>query len=296
MPWTRKKAIWRKKIKAAPGVKLFAVRMLTAGKRLGILCLLALFAFCVAGCTQESIATNDLELARQAQAGRDWPLVERVLRRYLRVEQDSEKRWEAWNLLLSSINAVTPEPRATLECLEVMLVEYDEDESRQASILKQMGECNTALRNYDRAVKSWTAYTELADLPVGERVEGYRKLAAALLARRHFDAAEEALQQCMALPAPDHEKVWCMVDLADAGLGRQQWQDVANLCQQIMESDPPEEVRGLAGYMAGDALEQMGRPEAALRQFEEARDFYPNPAVMDNRITYLKKHIRNKNK
>lgn len=236
--------------------------------------------------------TDDLAFARQANADRDWPLAERVLRRYLRVEQDMEKRWDAWNLLLAAMNGASPEPRASLECLDVMLVEYEGNEPKTARILRNMGECHKALRNWDRAASVWTSYTELENLSSQERINGYRELAAALLAQRHFDAAEDTLEQCLGLPGADHEKVWCMLDLADAAVTRQQWQDVYNLCQQIQDADPPAEVRGMAGYMAGDALEQMGRPKEALEQFEKSRDDYPNPAVMDNRIEYLRNHLK----
>lgn len=247
-------------------------------------------------CETDELVGHDLAIARNAQAERDWPLAERVLRRYLREEQDSDKRWEAWMLLLGAMNGASQEPRASLECLDVMLVEYEGNDPRVSQILAQMGRYNEALHNWDRAANAWSAYLELECLSLQERIEGFRRLAAALLAQRHFDAAEEVLEQCLALPASDHDKVWCMLDLADAGVNRQQWQNVADLCQQILDADPPLEVQGLAGYMAGDALEQMGRPREALEQFEKNRDNYPNPAVMDNRIDYLRKHLRARDK
>lgn len=258
--------------------------------------LILTLAACGTGELLEELAQDDLAMARQAQLERDWPRAERVLERYLREERDSEKRWEAWELLLGAINAVNQEPRASLEILEVMLVEYEDDNAKLAVILPQIGDYNQVLRHYDRSANAWSAYTELPTLTAPERVNGYRQLAAAKSSQRHFEAAEEALQQCMALPIADHDKVWCMLDLADAGMVRQQWQDVADLCQQILDSDPDQEVIGLAGYYRGDALEQMGKLEQALKQFEAARDSYPNPAVMDNRIEYLKKQIRAKHK
>lgn len=258
--------------------------------------LLFFIALALAACNPEDILQDDLAMAKQALLERDWPRAERVLERCLREERDSEKRWEAWQLLLGAINAVNQEPRASLECLEAMLVEYEDDDQKLAVILPQIGNYNQVLRHYDRAANAWSAYTELSGLTAPQLVNGYRQLAAAKYSQRHFEAAQEALQQCMALPIADHDKIWCMLDLADAGMGRQQWQDVADICQQILDSDPDQEVMGLAGYYRGDALEQMGKQEQALKQFEAARDSYPNTAVMDNRIEYLKKQIRAKHK
>ena len=135
---------------------------------------------------------------------------------------------------------------------------------------------------------------DLGELGDNERVEGYRKLAAMQFGQRHFEAGEETLQQCLGLPLPDHDKIRCMLDLADENMARERWQEVADLCQQIFDSDPDAEVVGIAGYLRGDALEQMGNREEALAQFEAVRDIYPNPDVIDNRVRHLQKNIEKK--
>lgn len=254
--------------------------------------LLLLALILLIGCQAQEMFSDDLSRARRACSTRDWPLAERVLERYLRVEDDSEKRWEAWNLLLEAINSTSQEPRASLECLDVMLIEYEDDEPKMARILSMMGRYNQTLRHYDRAANAWSAYTELGDLLPQDRIEGFRHLAQALSSQRHFNAAEETLQQCMALPVADQEKIWCMLDLAETNSIRQDWTGVADLCQQILDSGPDTEVAGLAGYLRGDALEQIGKKEEALQQFKQARNKYPNPAVMDNRIEHLQKQLR----
>ena len=109
---------------------------------------------------------------------------------------------------------------------------------------------------------------------------------------RRFDAGEDTLQQCLALPLPDHDKIMCMYDLADQNMARERWQEVSGLSQQILDSDPDQNVRGLAGYLLADALEQLGRNGEALKQFELARDAYPNPSVIDNRIAHLRKKLK----
>ena len=255
--------------------------------------LLLLPLLATVGCGVDSaLLADDLEAAREAYASRNLPLAERLLERYLRSEQNPEKRWEAWNLLLQAINAESQESRASLECLQAMHAEYENDEERLAFILSQMGKHNALLRHYDDAARAWSAWLELGDSDEKDRVEAHRQLARMQFAQRHFDAGEETLQQCLALPVADHDKIMCLLDLAYENMSRERWQEVADLCRQIEDSEPDETVSGLAGYLLGDALEQMGKENNALEIFEKYRNFYPNPAVMDNRIEFLRKNIK----
>lgn len=253
---------------------------------------LSLWLCLAAGCEQNTLLADDLSAARTAVAERNWPLAERLLERYLREEQNPDKRWEAWQQLLTVVNSANPEARATLEYLEVMLAEYADDDARAKLVLERMGRLNEILRRYDRAVDAWSAYTGLTGLTSQETVEGYRHLASVQFSQRRFEAGEETLQQCLSLPLPDHDKIMCMYDLADQNMARQRWQEVADLCQQILDSEPDKNLRGLSGYLLGDALEQLGRGAEALKQFELARDEYPNPSVMDNRIAHLRKKLK----
>ena len=84
----------------------------------------------------------------------------------------------------------------------------------------------------------------------------------------------------------------CMYDLADQNMARERWQEVSDLCQQILDSDPDKTLRGLTGYLLADALEQLGKTKEALKYFELARDDYPNPSVIDNRIAHLRKKLK----
>lgn len=269
-----------------------------------LLMLAALLAsLLLAGCGGEAggaLMGDDLAAARQAATERNWPLAERLLERYLREERApggpddtrQDERWEAWQLLLQVINGQNPEPRASLAILEAMRGEYEDNDIRMADILERTGRACESLRRYGQAAEAWDAYVGLAGIGAARRVEGFRHLAAMQFSQRRFEAGEESLQQCLALPVPDRDKVRCMLDLADQNMARERWQEVSDLCQQILDSEPDTAVRGQAGYLLGDALEQLGQKKEALRQFELARDSYPNPAVMDNRIAYLRKELK----
>lgn len=260
--------------------------------RAALLCLCLCAVCLLGGCSDNSLMGDDLTAARAAVTRRDWPLAERLLERYLRETQDPDQRWEAWQQLLAVLGASGPEGRASLEYLDTMLEEFSDDDARSAVILKRLGELNEALRRHVRAVEVWTAYIGLGGLTPEQSVEGYRRLAAMQFNLRRFEAGEETLRECLALPLPDHDKIMCMYDLADQNMARERWQEVADLSQQILDSDPDKELRGLTGYLLADALEQLGRVAEALKQFELARDEYPNPSVIDNRIAYLRKKLK----
>lgn len=259
------------------------------------LCLLWCLCFWLVGCDGPALKGDDLSQAREAVSQRQWSLAERLLERYLRESQDSQdadSRWEAWQQLLVVVNAAGQEPRASLEYLETMQEEYLDDDARSALILKRMAEVYEGLHRYGRAVDMWSAYIGLGGLSPQQVLEGHRRLAAMQFSLRLFDAGEDTLQQCLALPLPDHDKIMCMYDLADQNMARERWQEVSGLSQQILDSDPDQNVRGLAGYLLADALEQLGKNGEALKQFELARDAYPNPSVIDNRIAHLRKKLK----
>lgn len=254
--------------------------------------LLAVIALFCAGCGEAPVFGDDLERAREAIAEKNWSLAERLLERHLR--GDGANRWEAWLALLQCINSSGDYDRASAECLEAMLAEYEEDEEKQAYILERLGRSYESMRHYDRSAEAWGAYLELGIIGPEQRVEGYRKLAAMQFAQRKFDAGEESLRECLALPLPDHDKIYCLLDLADENMGRGNSQEVSDLAQQILDSEPDDEVRGLAGYLQADAQEQLGQDREALRLFEIYREYYPNIRVMDHRIKLLRKKLGQK--
>ncbi|MDO5483636.1 MAG: hypothetical protein Q4F27_01885 [Desulfovibrionaceae bacterium] len=266
--------------------------------RLGVFLAGAVFCLLLcAGCERLPLMEDDLTAARQAVREHNWPLAERLLERVLRNEQDAARRWEAWTQLLEVINAISPEPRTTLEYLEVMRDEFVDDDQRSKHVLEQMGHLAEQLHLFERAAEIWNAYTGLAWLDSEAMVQGHRRLAAMQFRQRLFEAMEDTLQQCLALPLPEEHKIMCMYDLAEQNVARLRWQEAVDLCQQMLESlgreggndsDGKGLLRGQILFLSGDALEQLGRREEALRQFELARETYPNPAVVDNRIAHLR--------
>ena len=236
---------------------------------------------------------DDYSEARSAAAAHEWTRAERLLERFLRESEDPDKRWEAWQLLLTVANATGVTSRVQLEYLDTMLEEFADSDARCKDILRRMGQLVERQRRYERAVDVWSAYLDLEGLSAQDSVEGYRHLAAVNFRLHRYEAAEDALQQCLGLPADDKDKLPCMYDLADQGAARERWQEAADLSQQILDSHPDDELRGLTLFLLGDALEQLGRVDEALTYFEQAREIYPNPDVVENRVAYLKKKRKN---
>ena len=136
-------------------------------KRFLAIILACLMLFCV-GCSEDILTGDDLDRAREAIAEKKWSLAERLLERYLR--EDGKNRWEAWLALLQCINSTGDHNRASVECLEVMLVEYDEDDEKLEYILAQLGKKYESMRRCDRAADAWSAYLDLGGLSSEQRV------------------------------------------------------------------------------------------------------------------------------
>lgn len=246
-----------------------------------------------AGC-QNSLVVDDLEEARTAIINHNWTLAERLIERYLRVQDDADKRWEAWQSLIEATNGASQEPRVTLEYLEVMLQEYADDDRRAKIMLHRMGVLNEFLRRHDKAADAWSTYITLDGLTPEEATEGHRRLANIHFKGRRYEVAENVLYSCLSLemPAPLHAQ--CMYDLADMSVAREQWEEASTFAMQVLEIDTDTKMKGLTMFLLAEALEQQSKFAEALSYFEAARPLYPNEMVVDNRIAFLKKKLSKK--
>lgn len=252
------------------------------------LCLAGLFA------CENTLVVDDLSEARTAITNHNWTLAERLLERYLRVQEDPDQRWEAWQSLIEATNGASQEARVTLEYLEAMLQEYADDDHRAKFILYRMGVLNESLRRNDRAADAWSTYINLEELSPEEATEAHKRLANIHFRARRYEVAENVLYSCLALTMPDQQRAQCMFDLADMNVAREQWEEASNFALQILEIDTDTSMKGLTMFLLAEALEQQNKPAEALRYFEAARPLYPNEMVVDKRIAFLKNKLKNK--
>lgn len=256
---------------------------------LSLLLISALFS---AGCKDASLLVDELDDARSAMHVGDWTGAERSLQRFLRHNHDNERRFTAWQWLLEVNGRIGGDTRSDIEYLEAMRLENADDEQKLRLILRRLGESYEHMRLFDRAVEAWGVYSELGVLTGNENVHAHRVLAGIHFKLRSFDAGEGVLHNCLALPVEDELKAWCLYDLADAHMAREQWATAGGLALQIMDAPIDDKLRGLTAFLLGDAYEQQNRSAEALAQFEAAKGRYPNDLVVDNRIAFLKKKLK----
>lgn len=259
---------------------------------LSLLLLAMLISSQLIGCERSPMVGDDLEEAKVAIQQHNWTLAERLLERYLRMQQDLDKRWDAWQRLLEVTTSAGTDYRTALDYLEAMLMEYYEDEPRTKIILMRMGELNESLRRYSRAADVWSTFIGLSGLSDEEAVQGHRRLAQIHFRGRLFESGEDVLQSCLALDVPDKGRAMCLYDLADMNMARERWKEATDLALQVMDMDVDEKVKGITAFLLGDALEQQKNFTEALQYFEAAQGHYPNERVVENRIAYLKQKLK----
>jgi tetratricopeptide (TPR) repeat protein len=243
-------------------------------------------------CDRVALIPDDLEGAREAAQQRDWLQAERLLERYLRTEERPAQRWEAWTRLLEIRDRINPDPKAELLYLETMLSEFSHDEAKLKVILLRFGALRENLGQTAQALAVWTRLVELAGLTDTEAADIQRRIGNLHFRQRRFDLAEEALQTCRALPVDESVRAWCLYDLALANMARDELADARDQAMQVLSMHVDDQLRGLAGFLLADVLEQQGQRAEALQRFESVRALYPNEMVVDNRIAYLKKRLQ----
>jgi tetratricopeptide (TPR) repeat protein len=245
-----------------------------------------------AACDRVPLKINDLDEAKAATSQRDWPRAERLLERYLRTEDDPQQRWDAWMRLVDICSRINLDQQSALGQLEAMLQEFFRDEAKKKLILARLGELHENLGNTSQAVAAWGRYAELGNLTDQEAARVQRALGHLHFRQRRFDLAEEALQTCQALPVEESFRAWCLYDLALANMARDELDDARDQAILVLSMKMDDQLRGLAGFLLADVLEQQGLRVEALNRFESVRGLYPNDMVVDNRIAYLKKKLR----
>ena len=251
-----------------------------------------LLCVCGMACDRVPLLTSDFDEARAAISRRDWPRAERLLERYLRTEEGPQQRWEAWVRLVDIYSRINLDPSGAVGQLEAMLPEFARDEEKVKLILARLGELHESLGQTRQAVSAWGRYAALGSLTDQEAASVQRTLGNLYFRQRRFDLAAEALQTCQALPVEESFRAWCIYDLALANMARDELEDAQDQAIQVLSMKVDDQLRGLAGFLLADVLEQQGQRAEALNRFESVRGLYPNDMVIDSRIAYLQKRLK----
>jgi len=248
-----------------------------------------LFPLLLTGC-EKAAPPDDMADARKAAGERRYGEAEKLLERYLRLNPEGEERWEAWQRLLQITLDVRGDDKAGMELLEAMYLEFGMDGDKAREVLVRLGGLLETARRWDRAADAWRKLIEVPDLSADENARAHRRLARIHASRREFCIAEDVLHQCLQLKATDARRAECLYDLADVQMSMEHFARGADLARQILAMPGAErDLKALAGFMLGDALEQQGKTAEALAAFEAVRETYPNELVVETRIRQLRK-------
>lgn len=255
-------------------------------------CFSLFIVFFLFGCDNKLESMDDLAKARIEIQNHKWIEAERLLSRYLKEQEDSVLRWEAWNELITIINRIGSEPLITLEYLNAMLYEFEADKKKYKNILYQIGLLNEDLWLYDRAADVWLSYINIDDLSGEEIVNVHMRLAKIYYLNKHFESAEDILNNCLALDVAPNKLAYCMYDLAELNIVQERWEEVSDLAIQILDMKVDNKIKSLTLFLLADSLEQQGKFQDSLSYFEQCIDIYPNMAVVIRRIEYLQQKIK----
>lgn len=237
-------------------------------------------------------STDDLAAAQEAAEQRDWAHVARLLQRYLREENEPEKRWTAWNLLVSASQHMG-EDAWVIDYLESMLQEYGDDGVHTADVLRRLGEGYEKTRQWDKASETWLHLLDVAELGADEAARLYRRMGVYHHQAHNFALAEDMFEMCVEHTASAALLSECRYLLADVYATQGNMDEAARYLDTVLtmpETEP--DIRGRALLLKGDMYEQQGRRADAARAFAEALPLHPNPAVVQSRIDALKKRSR----
>lgn len=233
--------------------------------------------------------TGVLEAGRQAFLAGNYRRAEDIYQYYLQAFPHGAFRLEAWQRLADIGQDVLESPHKAVGLLEAALLEYGRDPEAAPDFLARAGQLRQRLRDYDKAAAHFAALAELPGLAPDALARACRQLAQARLSARDPAGALEACRTCRSrLPRGD---VRVGLDLWQADLLQRLDQPAAAraLLQEAYD-DPSASPTGRAqaGFLLGQALEAEGDKDGARRIYENIRQAFPNPLVVDQRLGYLR--------
>ncbi len=246
------------------------------------------------GCENPFAQKDSISEIRTAMEEHEWLRAEVLLERFLRYEEQSDKRFEAWQNLLKIAAYNGTHPGSVLSYLETMLHEFSETKYEK-NILYDLAKFHEKYDHDEQAIVMWNAYLDLSTPSDSERFFAQSRLVNLYFKSGKFIELENALDEGLSFTLPLKENVLFLYNLADLKAGLGEYEQAEFYVQQILSMDIDSlsptlpYLHGRVLFLLGDIYEQQKKYKEALETFEKARELYPNPMVVDVRITYLKK-------
>lgn len=261
--------------------------------------LLVIFSFLIIFCCgcESKPSPDNLAEAYQYIEKKEWSAAERYLELYLREEERLDLRFEAWNKLLEVGGHLTYNDKWTINCLEEMYSEFEEQTEHLKSILWRLASAYEHIRNYNKALEYWEKLFSQSGLSVEQQANILRNLAGVSVKLYRFDVANNYLKGCLELPLSLMMRLECLLDRADISSSMGFFDEGASYALIVLESDEASiELKGKAGFILADIKEQQGNIQKAIELFKSIREYYPNSMVVDQRLQLLQakgKHSHN---
>lgn len=283
-------------------------------KLAGLLAVLLTLFLALAGCEKSQQEQDDFSAAQEAYAQNDMPQAFRLTQRYLRDETNKEKRFRAWNILVTS-SIRMGELKWSIAYLEEMRVEYASDTLYLAQILRRLAPLYEAEHAWEQAAKAWYNLIRVEDMPEKEAALVYDKIGLLYHLAQNFPLSIDMLEMCLNIEADLQIAALCHFHMADA-LSSSILADAAETAHTEAGEAAPKaleqiqalrqeavshlevaltsealsaDYQGQAWFLLGDIQEQMGNHEDARAAFQNALSLHPNPEVVKSRLSASQK-------
>ena len=247
---------------------------------------------CGQGCSRNEsrdAALAVMEKARTAWLASDYARAEEQYQQYLQQFQHGADRLEAWQRLADIDQNVKGEPALAASVLESALLEFeakpavhDDLAAAAATAWLQAGEPERAsihLRNFlDRKA-----------LPIDKRVHFSLQLTRALTKLNKLTDAVAVLEQCRQADPDPAATAPCTLGAAAVRRDMHELDVARSLWKQLFENTALDtSIRAAAGFALGEEAEARHARKEAVAWYTALRDIYPNPAVIDKKLDYLR--------
>jgi len=244
------------------------------------------------GCGQNdagATAAAVLEQGRAAWLASDFDQAQTLYQTYLTRFPQGSDRLEAWKRLGDIALNVKGNPAAAARILESALLEFEARPSLRDDLAADAAKAWLQAGEPARALVHLQGLLEKTSLSIENRVTFSLQYSRALMALHRFSDALHVLEQCRQADVSRAATAPCA--LSQAALLRElQQADAARLLWNDLFSDTavPAAVRAQAGFALGEDAEARHDRKAAKEYYEALRNIYPNPAVIDKKLDYLR--------
>jgi len=238
---------------------------------------------------EPDLAATLFGAARTAWLAGDYPKAEQDYQRYLRDFPKAPERLEAWRRLADIARDVRGNPGEAASVLESALLEFEKNRAVRDDLAAAAGEAWLQAKQPARAAEHLRTLLAGGSLPPEGRVRISLQLAQSLTMLEDVSGAETALRLChqagptAAIAAP------CSLRLAAVLLEQNKPEAARSLWKAVYENGTIDaSFRAAAGFALGEEAETRHDRKAAQTWYEAVREIYPNPAVIEKKLEYLR--------